>query len=149
MRTCTTCNNEMTEGYLAEEFGTRFCSAECLDIEFYVGLAHEIANTPESEEDDMTIFWTTWEEEDEEEPEAPSSGYSIKGHRGTWYVISTDTRNIDNTIKQLFLMEHETYGEEAPHVIIDVDGTIIIQNVHNGFDDLDYCLENDIDPLEN
>lgn len=156
MRTCTTCNAEMVEGYLAEEFGTTFCSAECLDQHFYAGLAQEISNTPESEEDELTIFWTAWEEEDgtdlplalgQEVPEK-LAGYKVEGHRGTWYSIATQAYKLDGIMKQLFLMEHETYGDEAPCVIIDADSKLIMENVWNGFDDLDYCLENDIAPID-
>jgi hypothetical protein len=161
----------MYEGYLAEEFSKTFCSAECLDKEFYVGLAQTISDTPEDEEDDLVIFWTQWDEEDEDEDEPCSqcghaqecincnpenyvevpeklAGTRVEGHRGTWYSIATQVYKLDGIMKQLYLMEHETYGNEAPCVIIDADSKLIMQGVYNGFDDLDYCLENDIAPIE-
>jgi hypothetical protein len=61
-----------------------------------------------------------------------SKGIKIEGHRGKWYVIDT---TINNTIK-CFLLEHETYGDEAACLIVRDDGSIIVDDVWNGFDDL-------------
>jgi hypothetical protein len=61
-----------------------------------------------------------------------SQGIKIEGHRGTWYVIDT---TINNTIK-CFLLEHEQYGEDAAHIIVREDGSIIVDDVYNGFGDL-------------
>lgn len=62
-----------------------------------------------------------------------SDGVKIKGHRGTWYCIGSRMYPVG----QLFLMEHETYGEDAPHVIVDKRGNIVMEDVYNGFSDLD------------
>lgn len=62
MRTCTTCNELMDEGYLAEEIGETYCSKECLFVDGY---------TPEQYDLDYaegSIFYTEWEE-DEDEPQ--------------------------------------------------------------------------------
>jgi hypothetical protein len=67
----------------------------------------------------------------------------IKGHKGTWYSI--DSKVYDG--KELFLMEHEQYGDEAPCIIIGADLSLVAQDIDNGFDDYDYCLEEGINPL--
>ena len=61
-----------------------------------------------------------------------SENVSIPGHRGTWYTI--DETTIDG--KKYFLMEHEKYGDEALHVILDHNGSLVLEDVANGFDDL-------------
>lgn len=68
-------------------------------------------------------------------------GYNIEvdGHIGTWYVI--DTEVIDST--KYFLLEHEEHGDGAACVIVDSDGKLILDDVWNGFDDLqDYFDSN-------
>lgn len=57
----------------------------------------------------------------------------IEGHVGTWYVIdhTTCARYGD-----VYLLEHETYGDEAACLIIDKDYNVILDDVWNGFDDL-------------
>jgi len=57
----------------------------------------------------------------------------IEGHTGTWYVI-------DETYfksKKVYLLEHETHGDEAASLIIDEKLNIILDEVYNGFGDLD------------
>lgn len=167
MRTCTVCNEEMHEGYLNEETGDTYCSASCLD-QALIGMSQVIEAMDEDELDESHIFWTAWDEEDEEpchqcgyakacincDPEnyieVPEklAGYKVEGHRGTWYSIATQPYKLDGVMKQLFLMEHETYGDEANCVIIDADGNLIMASVANGFDDLDYCLSEGINPIE-
>lgn len=61
----------------------------------------------------------------------------IKGHKGTWYSISSKKVAHEGKTVQAYLMEHETYGEDADHVIIDKEGNIIAEGLKNGFDDLD------------
>lgn len=61
-----------------------------------------------------------------------SKGIKIEGYRGKWYVIDT---TINNTIR-CFLLEHETYGDEVPCLIVDDTGRIIADDVYNGFDDM-------------
>ena len=60
-----------------------------------------------------------------------SDHIKIEGHRGRWYVI--DTIYVKGS--PLFLLEHETYGDEAPSLIVKEDGTIVLDDVWNGFDD--------------
>ena len=65
-----------------------------------------------------------------------SCGIKIDGHRGKWYVI--DTANYKNM--DMFLLEHETYGDEAPCLIVNQDGKIMLDDVWNGFEDYEYYL---------
>ena len=58
----------------------------------------------------------------------------IKGYRGTWSVI-------DETIykgKKVFLLEHEYYGDMTQSLIVDEKLNIILDDVWNGFDELNY-----------
>lgn len=66
-----------------------------------------------------------------------SEHVSVAGHTGTWYTIDETTMNG----KAYFLMEHETYGDEAACVIVDKQGALVLDDVYNGFDDLHYFLE--------
>ena len=64
-------------------------------------------------------------------------GIEIQGWYGTWYSI--DTQVTDHSL--YLLLEHEEYGAETEHLIIDHTGNFILDDVYNGFDDLDYFLE--------
>jgi len=37
----------------------------------------------------------------------------------------------------LFLLEHQTYGDDVPALIVDSELNIVVSDVGNGFDDLD------------
>lgn len=65
-------------------------------------------------------------------------GIEIQGWIGTWYTIDTQVTN--HTL--YLLLEHEEYGDETEHLIIDHTGNFILDEVYNGFDDLDDFLEN-------
>lgn len=67
-------------------------------------------------------------------------GLRIEGHRGTWYVI--DEKEYDG--KTLYLLEHETYGDEAASIIIDEDRNLVMSDVWNGFDDYEEAMELDM-----
>ena len=60
----------------------------------------------------------------------------IQGHIGRWYEI--DSTEIDG--KKIYLMEHETYGDMTACCIIVDDNTLILDDVWNGFDDLEEFL---------
>ena len=64
-------------------------------------------------------------------------GIEIQGWIGTWYTI--DTQVTDHTL--YFLLEHEEYGDETEHLIIDHTGELILDEVYNGFDDLNELRE--------
>lgn len=61
----------------------------------------------------------------------------IEGYKGTWYVV-------DKTIyngKRYYLLESEIWGDEAPCLIIDEKGNVILDEVWNGFGDLYEAFE--------
>jgi len=60
-----------------------------------------------------------------------ADGIKVDGHKGTWYVIDMDYIQGE----RCFLLEHETYGEDAPSVIIDIENNVLCEDVYNGFDD--------------
>ena len=60
------------------------------------------------------------------------SGLKIEGHIGTWYVIDEGYHRG----KKVYLLEHEQYGDEAAALIVDRDGKIVLEDVHNGLEDL-------------
>ena len=66
-------------------------------------------------------------------PRIMFEGIIVQSHIGTWYSI--DHAVYDDKI--YFLLEHQEYGDETSNIIIDLDGNVILDNVFNGFDDLD------------
>lgn len=73
----------------------------------------------------------------------------VDGFSGSWGVV--EVKQYEN--RTLALLEHERFGDEAPSLIVEVEEktmlginhtefTLVISNVWNGFDDLDYELEN-------
>lgn len=61
----------------------------------------------------------------------------IKGHVGTWYGIGQHTRDG----KTYFLLEHETYGDAAAHLIVDEDMNVLVDDSYDSFlGDLDDYL---------
>ena len=63
-----------------------------------------------------------------------TDGIRIKGHRGTWYVIDEHFYMGE----KVYLLEHETYGDEAAHLIVNEKLEVILDDVWNGFDELEY-----------
>lgn len=70
---------------------------------------------------------------------------AIDGREGTWYVIDegdfiltpdTDDGQPLTIHAHLFLLEHEQYGDEVAHIIVDDSGSLILEDVWNGFGDL-------------
>lgn len=57
----------------------------------------------------------------------------IEGHIGKWYVIDERVWNGE----KVFLLEHETYGDEVACLIVNEKLEIILEDVWNGFDDLE------------
>ena len=73
-----------------------------------------------------------------------SEHVKVKGHIGRWSTIDSKTYTEDDgSAKTYHLMEHETYGDEAAMLVLDSDGTVVLDDVWNGFDDLDYFLESE------
>ena len=74
-----------------------------------------------------------------------SGGIEITGHKGTWYVIDEGdykiTQDVDGKPEtltaHLFLLESELYGDEAARLIVNEEKQIVLEDVWNGFDDLE------------
>jgi hypothetical protein len=62
-----------------------------------------------------------------------SKDLKVEGHRGKWYVIDNGFHNSN----EVFLLEHQTYGEDVPCLIVDKSGKIILEDVFNGLSELD------------
>lgn len=60
-------------------------------------------------------------------------GLKIKGHVGRWYVVEEGY----HLGPKIYLVESESYGNDAAHLIVDGDLNIILDDVWNGFLDLD------------
>lgn len=60
-------------------------------------------------------------------------GIKIKGYIGKWYVIGCSHYKG----KEVYLLEHETYGDEAASLIVDGELNVLLDDVWNGFSDLD------------
>lgn len=56
----------------------------------------------------------------------------IKGYIGRWHVIE------ESFFKgtKVYLLEHSTYGDEAPGLWVDEDLNVIVDDVYNGVLDL-------------
>ena len=65
----------------------------------------------------------------------------LKGYGDTFYVISDTVMDIKGTLKRVYLLESEVWGDEVPCIIIDGDYNVIMNTVYNGFDDLNDFLE--------
>lgn len=61
----------------------------------------------------------------------------IQGHVGKWHVIDKK----EHRGKTVYLLEHNTYGDMAAGLIIDKDLNVILDDVWNGFLDLDESEE--------
>lgn len=73
-----------------------------------------------------------------------SDNLRVEGHIGTWYVISS----INYHGKTYYLLESEQYGEDAPHIAIRQDGSLFLDDIHNGTDDIyEYLQENSFDGM--
>lgn len=82
---------------------------------------------------DLNDVWTAYGyKEEEPAKEMEKNNIKIEGHRGTWYVIDEKEHNGE----KLYLLEHETYGDTAACLIVRQDLSIFLDDVWNGFDDL-------------
>ena len=68
----------------------------------------------------------------------------LKGYYGTFYIISDTVMDIKGTLKRVYLLENEVYGDEVPCIIIEGNYKVILDNVYNGFDDLRYAIEEEL-----
>lgn len=60
-----------------------------------------------------------------------TDGLAVKGHIGTWYAIDS----VSLSGRDFFLMEHETYGDEAANIVVDSGGKLVLDDVFDGFDE--------------
>ena len=60
-----------------------------------------------------------------------TSGLAVAGHIGTWHTIN----HIDVDGHTFWLMEHDTYGDDAAGIILDENGRLSLSSVYNGFDE--------------
>ena len=58
----------------------------------------------------------------------------IAWHVGTWYVIDQQTQPDGQTF---FLLEHDVFGDDAACIIVDENLNIILDDVWNGWLDLE------------
>ena len=58
----------------------------------------------------------------------------IPSHIGSWHIIDQQTQPDGQTF---FLLEHDEYGDEAASLIVDENLNIILDDVWNGWGDLE------------
>lgn len=66
-----------------------------------------------------------------------SDNITVEGHVGTWYVVDAAVYCKDGIAKTVYLLEHEDYGDEAACLIVDENAALIMEDVWNGFSDLE------------
>lgn len=72
-------------------------------------------------------------------------GISVAQHFGTWHPIEKE--EIDG--KTFFLLEHDTYGDEAASIIVDEKGILYAQDVFDGFsEEVVELIQMEAAPLE-
>lgn len=59
-----------------------------------------------------------------------TSGLMVEGHMGTWHTIGQ--REYHG--QRFFLMRHDEYGSEAADIIVSENGTLVAEDLRNGFD---------------
>ena len=56
--------------------------------------------------------------------------FHIEGKKGRW--LAFDSIIVDG--REFFLMENKDYGKDAAWTVVDADGKLVVDGVHNGFD---------------
>lgn len=59
-----------------------------------------------------------------------TSGLMVEGHMGTWHTIGQREYHGE----RFFLMRHDEYGSEAADIIVSENGTLVAEDLRNGFD---------------
>lgn len=59
-----------------------------------------------------------------------TSGLMVEGHMGTWHTIGQQEYHGE----LFFLMRHDEYGSEVSDIIVSENGTLVAENLQNGFD---------------
>lgn len=57
-------------------------------------------------------------------------GLMVEGHMGTWHTIGQREYHGE----RFFLMRHDEYGSEAADIIVSENGTLVAEDLRNGFD---------------
>lgn len=65
-----------------------------------------------------------------------SDGIKVAGHRGKWYVIE----EVIYQGERYFLLEHETYGNDAPWIAVTEKGLLVMEDIWDGVEQLIECL---------
>jgi hypothetical protein len=60
-----------------------------------------------------------------------TGGITVKGHVGKWYVINETTHDG----RKVFLLEHESYGDDAACIAVDANGNIVCEDKYDDFHD--------------
>lgn len=59
-----------------------------------------------------------------------TSGLMVEGHMGTWHTIGQREYHGE----RFFLMRYDEYGSEAADIIVSENGTLVAEDLRNGFD---------------
>ena len=59
-----------------------------------------------------------------------TAGLMVEGHMGTWHTIGQREYHGE----RFFLMRHDEYGSEAADIIVSENGTLVAEDLRNGFD---------------
>ena len=74
-----------------------------------------------------------------------TSGMAVDGHIGTWHTV--DHREIDG--HTFWLMEHDTFGDDASCIIVDERGELVLSHIYDGFDENTVdLLRQEVTPVE-
>ena len=70
---------------------------------------------------------------------------AVDGHIGTWHTI--DHKEIDG--HTFWLMEHDTFGDDASCIIVDERGELVLSHIYDGFDETAVnLLRQEVMPVE-
>lgn len=81
---------------------------------------------------------------DKEEQGRAGDGIKIDGHVGTWHIVDQTQRELPHRNGEqdaFYLLEHDTYGEDAAMLIVNKESKVVLDDVWNGFDDLDEAID--------
>ena len=114
-------------GSLSGELAIKF-SQEFKQPETFAKLGDKIVVIPMISEEQQK---QEAKEQKDFEVSMDTSGLAVSGHVGTWHTI--DHMEVDG--HTFFLMEHDTYGDEAACLIVDEHGKLSLSDVYDGFDE--------------
>lgn len=56
-------------------------------------------------------------------------GIKVDGHKGTWYSIKKHSLIENGNVEIYYIMEHETYGEDAHHIMLDSNLMLVAEDL--------------------